>query len=193
MQEQESNTGKRDEVRINSGLPVSHPGPGQGRTHTPTTSGRKPGAFPPTPPPLPKGGRESEGSALSGGAGGEAHCQRDALSLSSLVSNKNNRYTQQPQGRGKYCARWTLKGVDLRTPVFENTFKRYLRVNCNCWDCSYCGPIKAKRYKAAIRQNAETYGLNKFLTLTLDPKKIPEGGSISIHSESLCRISCLPV
>ncbi len=98
--------------------------------------------------------------------------------LSSLVLNKNNRYTQKPEIRGKYCARWTLKGIDLRTPSHaEPNRNRYWRLNCNCWDCSYCGPIKAKRYKAAIRQLATIHNLNKFLTLTLDPKKLPEGES----------------
>lgn len=45
-------------------------------------------------------------------------------------------------------------------------------MNCKCWYCSYCGPRKAKRYKHAIRITAEAHRLNRFLTLTLDPKKI---------------------
>src|SRR5207253_9040018 len=51
------------------------------------------------------------------------------------------------------------------------------RVNCKTWGCGYCGPRRAKRYKWAIRHLAERHGLNKFLTLTLDPKKI-EGNPV---------------
>jgi hypothetical protein len=111
-------------------------------------------------------------------AGGLGHGPIGAESAvqSCLVPNKNNRYTDWPSGRGKHCARWTLKGIDQRSPRRGTpNVNRYCRVNCNCWDCSYCGPVKAKRYKAAIRQLAERFSLNKFLTLTVDPKKLPEG------------------
>ncbi len=45
-------------------------------------------------------------------------------------------------------------------------------MNCKCWNCSYCGPRRAKRYKYAIRATAEVLKLCRFLTLTLDPAKI---------------------
>jgi hypothetical protein len=45
-------------------------------------------------------------------------------------------------------------------------------LNCKTWNCSYCGPRKAKRYKHAIRRAAEDLQLCRFLTLTLDPAKI---------------------
>ena len=69
-------------------------------------------------------------------------------------------------GRGRHCGRFTIRG----TPVTGAT--RFHRVNCKCWKCSFCGPKKAKRYKRAIRQVAETRQLRRLLTLTLDPKKI---------------------
>jgi hypothetical protein len=58
---------------------------------------------------------------------------------------------------------------DGRTRVFH-------RVNCKCWDCCYCGPRKATRYRYRIAEIAEREQLKRFLTLTLDPSKI-EGDS----------------
>src|SRR5207253_6556791 len=48
--------------------------------------------------------------------------------------------------------------------------QRFIRLDCKCWDCKYCGPKKARQYKHAIRQTAEAYKLCRFLTLTLDPR-----------------------
>jgi hypothetical protein len=52
--------------------------------------------------------------------------------------------------------------------------RRFIRVDCRCWGCLYCGPKKATRYRHAIREVAERYKLNRFLTLTLDPKVLGE-------------------
>jgi hypothetical protein len=177
-----NHTGKRRDVRNNSGLPVypSGPGLGVGRT-TPPTAGRKPAACPPdlgagVQPALSqhkKGPEVQEPGGFLGAREASPSLRSEAEQASSLVPNKNNRYTQRPEGRGKHCARWTLKGIDLRTPRRGTpNVNRYWRLNCNCWECSYCGPIKAKRYKAAIRDIAERFALNKFLTLTLDPKRL---------------------
>ena len=46
------------------------------------------------------------------------------------------------------------------------------RLNCKCWDCSYCAPRKRKRIKRAICMMAEAHQLCRLLTLTLDPAKI---------------------
>jgi hypothetical protein len=95
-----------------------------------------------------------------------------SIGFSSLVScenNRNNPHTR-PANRGKYCARFSLRGVDLRAHGGERA-TRFIRVNCNCWDCSYCGPRKARLYKHYIRCIAEDMQLNRFVTLTLDPKK----------------------
>ena len=46
------------------------------------------------------------------------------------------------------------------------------RLNCKTWGCERCGPKKAKRYKYAISQAAEKYRLQRFMTLTLDPKQL---------------------
>ena len=73
-------------------------------------------------------------------------------------------YTAVPVGRGRHCGRCTVT-VDL-----PDGSRRYIRVDCRCWGCAYCGPKKASRYRRAIRELAEKNKLNRFLTLTLDPK-----------------------
>ena len=59
MADESNNTGKRGEVRNNSGLPVDHSGPGLGvGPTTPPTDGRKPEACPPPHPSQHKSGPE---------------------------------------------------------------------------------------------------------------------------------------
>lgn len=70
-------------------------------------------------------------------------------------------------GRGKHCGRFSVRGHDPQTRT-----TMFYRINCKCWNCSYCGPRKAKRYKHAIVRIAETLQLCRFVTLTLDPSKI---------------------
>jgi hypothetical protein len=65
--------------------------------------------------------------------------------------------------RTRHCGRFTIEGTNEKE-------RRYLRVNCKCWDCRHCGPRKAKRYRRSIARAAEAHGLRRFLTLTLDPK-----------------------
>lgn len=161
-------TGKRSAVRNNSGLPVDHSGPelGVGPT-TSATTGRKPGACPPDfDISQHKSGRESEGRALSGASAASGELRSEATQqLSSLDPIQINR--NRELGRGKHCGRFTVRG---QVPNSSET--RFHRVNCKCWACSFCGPRKAKRYKHAIRTAAERLGLQRFLTLTLDPSKI---------------------
>ncbi len=178
MQEEAPTAGKRSAVDLNSGQTVSPSVPGLEQPTPPLTSGRIPEACPPSSPLQPKKGPEVQepgGFLGTRQASPSVRSEAEQAQVSSLVSNTNNRYTRRPEGRGKYCARHTLKGIDLRNPVADApNVNRYSRLNCNCWDCSYCGPIKAKKYKAAIRRLAEAYRLNKFLTLTLDPAKLTE-------------------
>lgn len=94
--------------------------------------------------------------------GSQAECgpkARDTLFNQKQI-NRNKQL-----GRGKNCGRFTVCG-ELPSDT------HFRRVNCKCWKCSYCGPRKAKRYKFAIRAIAEALQLRRFLTLTLDPKKI---------------------
>ncbi len=52
-----------------------------------------------------------------------------------------------------------------------------LRVNCKKWTCPVCGPKNVRKLRKAIISAAEGKGLNRFLTLTLDPSKY-EGDSL---------------
>ena len=148
--------GERDAVLSNSGQPVHQSGPGlNGPTLSPTSE-RNPEARPPV---QPKTGR---------GLGQSPRGCEAALPpfLDQLEINRNT------IGRGKHCGRFSIRGRDEKTG--STTFRR---VNCKCWDCPYCGPRKAKRYKHSIRDTAETLKLRRFVSLTLDPKKI-EGDAV---------------
>lgn len=113
---------------------------------------------------------QSSGIALSSG-------NAEVLtSLDYITNNRNNR----PQNRRRNCGRFSLRGIDLRNGAAET---RYHRVNCNCWDCSYCGPRKQKLYRRAIGAWAENLELTRFVTLTLDPKKFLPGISYADFRE----------
>ena len=90
---------------------------------------------------------------------------REACPPSLLDPIQNNRDKQQ--GRGKHCGKFTVRGQRPNSPETQ-----FHRVNCKCWNCSFCAPRKAKRIKRAIRVTAEAHQLCRFLTLTLDPAKI---------------------
>ena len=66
-------------------------------------------------------------------------------------------------------------------------------MNCKSWNCSFCGPRRAKRYKYTIRETAEALQLCRFMTLTLDPSKI-EGDPVRYlnatfaNCESTCNV-----
>ena len=157
---------ERDAVRKNSGQPVHQSGPGlTGPTLSPT-AGRKPEARPPV---QPKTGRGVGQSPMG--------CEAALSSfLDSLEINRNI-----PR-RGKHCGRFTVRGQDNKT---AQTF--FYRVNCKCWNCSYCSPRKAKRYRRAIRLVAEECGLCRFITLTLDPSKI-EGDPIRYLNDTFAKL-----
>jgi hypothetical protein len=75
--------------------------------------------------------------------------------------------------RGRHCGQFTLEGV-----AHDGRETRFSRVNCKCWNCAYCGPRKAKRYKVTIAKEAQRLQLSRLLTLTLDPKKTPAKGAV---------------
>jgi hypothetical protein len=118
-----------------------------------------------------------KGSKLPWECGGEASAisARCAAALSSLDSLENNRHKRRtiadfyvrPVGRGRFCGRYSLGGVDPKTGK-----KVYRRLNCGSWGCSYCGPRKARSARAAICRHAEALNLCYFLTLTIDMKKV---------------------
>ncbi len=190
--------GKRGAARTNAGRPVRPSGPGLrvGPT-TPATAGRKPEACPPGfgvgvaagvgvqveldfgfgSLSQEKRGREPESSALGGASEASVVLRSEATQGGSYLDkeqiNRNSDgncktyedvYTTAPVGRVKYCGRATV------SCYLPDGSRRFVRVDCRCWGCAYCGPKKASQYKRAIREVAERYGLNRFLTLTLDPK-----------------------
>jgi hypothetical protein len=113
--------------------------------------------------------REFEGGALIG---------RNAPVPASLDTLKNNQhrngagvpdYYRRPRGRGKFCGRYSVKGLDHKTG--RTNFRR---INCGSWSCSYCGPRKVRTARASIRRAAEGLNLKYFLTLTIDPKKLKD-------------------
>jgi hypothetical protein len=187
MDECANEMGKRGAARIqNSGLPVDDSGPELrvGPT-TPVTADLTSAACPPISPfasnrsdsSQHKSRRESESGALSGASEASDEMLRSEATQrgSSLVEIQNNRNIGVPQdfqalGRNRNCGKWTIVGINgLR--------RRFHRLNCKTWGCSYCGQRKAKRYRFLIGQLAEKEQLTRFLTLTLDPSKI-EGDSV---------------
>ena len=147
--------GKRNAVRNNSGLPVHQSGPGLGRANNSTNSQPKAGGLPANISSQPKTGR-GLGQSPSGGAAAVPS------SLDPIRSNRN-----KLAGRNSYCGLFTLVGRSL-----DGSETQYQRLNCKSWNCRYCGPRRARRYKHAIRATAEQLKLQRFLTLTLDPQKI---------------------
>ncbi len=64
---------------------------------------------------------------------------------------------------------------------------RFHRMNCKSWNCSFCGPRRAKRYKHTIRETAEALQLCRFMTLTLDPSKI-EGDPVRYLNATFAKL-----
>lgn len=84
-----------------------------------------------------------------------------------------------PNGRKRLCGAWTLHGRGSahgspgrpRKGAIART-NRYVRLRCKCWGCSLCGPRKAARYRQQILRAVGRWKLTRFLTLTLDVRKL---------------------
>ncbi len=166
----EMHMGKRNAVRINSGLPVHQSGPGLGRANNSINSQPKAGGLPSNLS-QPKTGQGS-GDRVPGGG--------EAAVPSSLVPIRSNR--NRPTTRKPYCGCFTLAGQSLTGKETE-----FQRLNCKSWGCSYCGPRRARRYKHSIRRVADQLKLQRFVTLTLDPEKI-EGDSVIYLRETFNKL-----
>jgi len=66
--------------------------------------------------------------------------------------------------------KWTCGCYSVGGPGQSGTFQA-VRLNCKSWSCAYCAPRRARRLKRSIVEQAQAHGLDRFLTLTLDPKK----------------------
>lgn len=51
----------------------------------------------------------------------------------------------------------------------------YAGIVCKCWNCSYCGPRRAWRFCRRVAEVGKERGLNRLMTLTLDPSKLGAG------------------
>jgi hypothetical protein len=158
-----SNIGGLGAVAANSGLTVANSVPG---VIQPTTLARA-GQTPDARRPISAVGGDHDKSWS--GFGDEvpnketnSEAVRNPPFLDELKINRN-----MFAGRGRHCGRFSVRGYDPKTGLTT-----FYRVNCKCWDCRYCGPRKAKRYKRAIVRIAEALRLCRFVTLTLDPSKI---------------------
>jgi hypothetical protein len=102
-----------------------------------------------------------------------------------LQINRNTTYNivarKNPCRRNRNCGRFTIVGLSPQGK------RRYVRVDCKCWDCPYCGPRKARRYKRSIRELAEGKKLNRFLTLTLDPKLIDRDDPVAYINKAFAK------
>jgi hypothetical protein len=128
--------------------------------------------------PLPAGKDEKLSQEFEGGALISAEGAVPSL-LDSITNNRHTNtpdYYARPKGRGKYCGRLSIKGIDPKTGRTV-----YRRVNCGSWSCSYCGPRKAKRVRLAIRRIAQELNLRYFLTLTLGPAHLKDDESAVDH------------
>ncbi len=159
------NTAGQDAVVHKTGTTVAHSVPVRGATNKPTSADRKSDASLCSAN-ICSGNAVTIHHAKSGqGSGDGVPGGGEAAVVSPLDPIQTNR--NKPLGRGKHCGAYTVRG---RIP--NSSEIRFHRVNCKCWNCSYCAPRRAKRIKHAIRATAEARQLRRFLTLTLDPSKI---------------------
>jgi hypothetical protein len=81
--------------------------------------------------------------------------------------------------RKRDCSRGTIVGPSLRGLEYVS----HIRADCKKLSCPHCGPKKARAYRKAIGEAAETYKLTRLMTLTLDPAKIDIPDSVAFLRE----------
>jgi hypothetical protein len=171
---------RQSAARAQSGKPFHPFGPVLGSEPTSlSTADLKSAAYLPYPSER-KTGRVFEGGPLMGGVAAmplsldkerliaTAHHNRTDVFLANAREQAvlEHRSNEVLRSWNKGCGRWTLQGREPSGAV------RCHRLYCKTWKCPRCGPKRAKRTRYAIAAHAETRHLNKFLTLTLDPKKL---------------------
>lgn len=57
---------------------------------------------------------------------------------------------------------------------YNQVSKEYAPFNCHSWNCEVCGPKRARKLVKSISKWARKKGLDRFLTLTLQPSKLPD-------------------
>lgn len=72
--------------------------------------------------------------------------------------------------------------------VNDRKVQAFVRMRCKSWNCPICGPRKAYRLSRAMVDWAKTNDLTRFMTLTLDPKKLPlDTDSVTYISKLWCK------
>jgi hypothetical protein len=167
---------RQSAVREQSGEPVHPSGPVLGHEPTPLPTADRTSAACLLYPSLPKTGPEFEGGALIGSEAAvplscfinerliDANDGAIAIREPQVSARTIEDYSKVIRKRG--CGQWTMIGT------FRDGRKQYLRLNCKCWDCAYCGPRRANRCRKAIMIWAVKMKLCRMMTLTLDPKKL---------------------
>jgi len=87
---------------------------------------------------------------------------------SGFNDTKHNCNERPGRSVGRYCGRRTLVGR-----VGEKYTHR--RFRCKSYACARCGPRKIRQVRKRIVQLSVENDLTRFLTLTLDPAKLPPG------------------
>ena len=79
-------------------------------------------------------------------------------------------YSKHNCNRG--CGARSLTGP---TQLNGQAFQAFARLRCKSWSCARCGPAKAFKLQKAVAEKARDNDLTRLLTLTLDPKTVPDG------------------
>ena len=111
-------------------------------------------------------GDEQPMEKACGGMGLKATKQPQAPS--GFNHTKHNCNTRPQRPKKWYCGKYTLIGL------VKGTFSHH-RFRCKSYACGRCGPRKIRQVRKRIVQRATERGLQRFLTLTLDPKKLKPG------------------
>ena len=82
--------------------------------------------------------------------------------------NCNSSGTKPKRKPGRHCGHYTLIGEK------DGKYKHH-RFRCKSYACGICGPKKIRMVRKRIAQRAVEHKLQRFLTLTLDPKKLEPG------------------
>ncbi len=79
--------------------------------------------------------------------------------------------TGKKRAPGRNCGKYTLIGQK------QGKYSHH-RFRCKGYGCGICGPKKIRMVRKRIAQHAVERKLTRFLTLTLDPKKLPAGATL---------------
>jgi hypothetical protein len=90
---------------------------------------------------------------------------------SGFNNTKHNCNSKPNRPKGRHCGKYTLIGSG------KDGYTHH-RFRCKSYSCGRCGPKKIRRVRKRIVQRAIEHNLQRFLTLTLDPKKMEPGWGV---------------